>query len=374
MLNNTCGQGSAERAPDRETRPDAGLTSTSTVQSTAVAAAKPGRGIVEYEAAKRSGAASFNQLAAAILFSQLNFTPDPRDRAIYEGYIEDLTEAFEAAHGHITHSLYCERTVAAAVLTDRLEFCAIYSTLDAKDAGIADMLLECDRLNVEADRVLAGAGRLNELQTTKTLIYAAVTRLLSLLDAESAPPRPILEVHRREVGNAKDYYLRAATRHAKFDYFLGMLIGGALSALVIAASASALRYASGLGIIRTTLIGCLTAGGVGAVISVMSRMTFGEFTVDYEAGRRILLMLGAFRPVIGMVLGAAMWVLSASGVLAIGPTSDKAQVPFFQILIAFLAGFSERWAQDMLGRTADEIGGRGGARRNRRKKGNQPSN
>jgi hypothetical protein len=93
-----------------------------------------------------------------------------------------------------------------------------------------------------------------------------------------------------------------------------------------------------------TLVGCLTAGAIGAVVSVMSRMTFGELTLDYEAGRRILMMLGAFRPVIGMALGAAMWVLSASDVLAIGP-SDPAKMPYFRILIAFLAGFSERWAQ-----------------------------
>jgi hypothetical protein len=54
-----------------------------------------------------------------------------------------------------------------------------------------------------------------------------------------------------------------------------------------------------------------------------------------------------------MIFGAAMWALSASGVLAIGP-SGEGRLPFF-FLIAFLAGFSERWAQDMLGRSADEI-------------------
>jgi hypothetical protein len=60
-----------------------------------------------------------------------------------------------------------------------------------------------------------------------------------------------------------------------------------------------------------------------------------------------------------MTLGAAMWTLSSSGVLAIGPSfGDKTQeLPFFHILIAFIAGFSERWAQDMLGRAANQIGG-----------------
>ena len=68
-------------------------------------------------------------------------------------------------------------------------------------------------------------------------------------------------------------------------------------------------------------------------------------------------MLGAFRPVIGMVMGAAMWVLTASGVLTILP-SDPSKLTFFRILTAFLAGFSERWAQDMLGSTTRQIAGR----------------
>ena len=33
------------------------------------------------------------------------------------------------------------------------------------------------------------------------------------------------------------------------------------------------------------LVACLIAGAVGATVSVMSRMTFGELSLDYEAGR-----------------------------------------------------------------------------------------
>jgi hypothetical protein len=66
-------------------------------------------------------------------------------------------------------------------------------------------------------------------------------------------------------------------------------------------------------------------------------------------------MLGAFRPVIGMALGAVMWVLTGSGVLVV--PADPIQLRFFRVLAAFLAGFSERWAQDMLGHTANHIAG-----------------
>lgn len=59
--------------------------------------------------------------------------------------------------------------------------------------------------------------------------------------------------------------------------------------------------------------------GLGAVVSVMSRITFGGLSLDYAAERRLLIMLGAFRPVVGMVLGAAMMVVVASCVFADRP-------------------------------------------------------
>ncbi|HEX4556474.1 MAG TPA: hypothetical protein VH249_20965 [Xanthobacteraceae bacterium] len=374
MLDNASEQATEGLRPDElAPRRSAKLAAINLPETSTAGKAEPPGEIVEYETAVKCRAASFSQLASAVFFSQEKFTSDPLGRAVYASYIAPLTEAFEASHGHITHSFYCERIIAAAVLTARHELWVIYPTPEAKEVATADILFECDRLNVEADRVLAGAGRLKDLQTTKILIYAVVTRLLSLLDTQTPPPRTILDLHWREARNAHDYYLRAAVRHAKFDYFLGMLIGAALCSVLVAVSALILtRHLSSPDATVRTLIGCLTAGGVGAVVSVMSRMTFGELTLDHEAGRRILTMLGAFRPVIGMVLGAAMWVLAASGVLAVGP-KDPAQLPFFYILIAFLAGFSERWAQDMLGRAADQIGGSGAARRNFRRKGDRPS-
>jgi hypothetical protein len=69
-------------------------------------------------------------------------------------------------------------------------------------------------------------------------------------------------------------------------------------------------------------------GAVGAVVSVMSRMTFGKLSLDYEAGRWMLIVLGVFRPAIGMVFGVALWVRPASGALGIGP-KDRALMPFF---------------------------------------------
>jgi hypothetical protein len=317
---------------------------------------EPTARIVEYDSAISRHEASFTQLGAAIFFARPEFSPDPSKRLVSERYIEPLTEAFEAAHGHITHSFYCRRVTAAAVLTDRHQLWVIHPPLEPNVLPIADLLFECDRLNTEADRVLVGKERSTDLQTTKILIYGALVKSLALLDSQLGPaPKEIIELHKRELEQAAHYYLRAASRYAKFDYFVGMLVGIFVCLLVIALGALVWVLFGFDAYIGKILVGCLVAGGIGAVISVLSRMTFGELVLDYEAGRRLLTMFGGFRPVIGMAFGAAMWVMAGSGVLALGP-SEASKIPYFQILIAFLAGFSERWAQDMLGRTADQIG------------------
>jgi hypothetical protein len=311
-------------------------------------------GIAEYEAAITRNSASFLQLGSAVLYSKQQFSCDPSERALYGRYVQRLTGPFEAEHGEITHSFYCERILAAAILTKRAELYTLSPTPEAEEVGVANILFECEHLNVEADRVLA---RTDDLMTTKMLIYNVVTKLLSLLDKQTPLPAAVLELHRKEAKHAQDYYDRAAARHAKFNYFLGMMLGAFLCAAIIAISALILNVST-FDFTANRLIGCLAAGvgAVGAVVSVMSRTTFGKLSLDYEAGRRMLIVLGVFRPAIGMVFGVALWVLSASNALGIGP-KDETLMPFFQILIAFLAGFSERWAQDMLGRAADQIGG-----------------
>jgi hypothetical protein len=323
-----------------------------------VNAAEPTKRIPEFESALERAAASFTQLGTAIFFSGDKFNASPVGRSAYARYIAPLTEAFEKAHGHITHSFYCQNIISAAVLTDRNELWIIHPPIDVNVLPIADLLFECDRINVEADRILGGAGRLSDLQATKILIYSVVVKLLTLIDGPTPPlSRNILDLHWREVKHAHDYYLRAAERYAKFDYFRGMLIGILVCLVLIAVSAT-IWWQFGFDLdIGRALIGCLTAGGIGAVVSVMSRMTFGELSLDYEAGRRLLTMFGGFRPVIGMAFGAAMLVLYESGILSIGPIGDQTKTKqlFFFTLISFLAGFSERWAQDMLGRTADQL-------------------
>ena len=192
-------------------------------------AVSPHGQLPEYEAAVRRGSASFAQMAAAVFYSREQFMASPAKRAVYEGYIKPLTEAFESTHGAIVYSFYCQHLIAAAVLTDRRELSVIPPPVTADIAPIAELLFECDRLNVETERVLSGAERLADLQTTKRLIYEIVVKLLTLAEEQSLKKHQIshqiIELHRKEVKRAQDYYLRAAARFAQFDYFRGMLVG-----------------------------------------------------------------------------------------------------------------------------------------------------
>jgi hypothetical protein len=75
----------------------------------------------------------------------------------------------------------------------------------------------------------------------------------------------------------------------------------------------------------------------------------GNLRVRMEPGASTVRLLGAFRPIIGAVLALAILTLVLGGLIPLAPPSDPAQKAFFLAGLAFLSGFSERYAQDMLG-------------------------
>jgi hypothetical protein len=99
------------------------------------------------------------------------------------------------------------------------------------------------------------------------------------------------------------------------------------------------------------------AGAVGAIVSVMTRLSGSGVAIDYETGRGYLALLGAFRPLIGATFGVALYFGIASGILQTAIPTDANEVFVFFAFIAFLAGFSERWAKDMLVVGRDSVAG-----------------
>ena len=146
-------------------------------------------------------------------------------------------------------------------------------------------------------------------------------------------------------------------RSSKMQYFLGMVVVGMLvwaplAALAFSVSTTWLQ-AAGLSFVPI----CILTGGVGAIVSVMARMTTGALSIGHAAERRMLWLLGGFRVIIGTVLGSALCVLAQGGLVPIELPDDAGRVQAFYAGLAFLAGFGERWAQDMLGQAQRRLSG-----------------
>jgi hypothetical protein len=91
------------------------------------------------------------------------------------------------------------------------------------------------------------------------------------------------------------------------------------------------------------------AGAVGALVSVLSRMSSGsdKFSIDFEVGRPLLRRLGLYKPLVGAVFGVALYFVLTSGLLLTDPPEGKRL--YFYGIVAFLAGFSERFTGVIFG-------------------------
>lgn len=183
----------------------------------------------------------------------------------------------------------------------------------------------------------------------KDLVVLALAAQGGKLDLK--PHLPALRVeNERDLADVSAFYVRTATRSAYIEYFLGMIVG-VLSNLALAAGALAfVGYGApelwGVKVAQADQARALLAviaGGMGVFLSVLMRMSAGRFTVDYEIERRDLRVIASFRPYIGAVSGLAVLFALKGGVLVVHDGDANAWVLG---LLAFVAGFSERFARD----------------------------
>jgi hypothetical protein len=89
-------------------------------------------------------------------------------------------------------------------------------------------------------------------------------------------------------------------------------------------------------------------GALGSVTSIMVRIQdFDTETARYANKPGILVLYGFFKPLIGMFFALFCFALLNAGLLPAVVLPEGKQTYFF-ITIAFLAGFSERFARDLL--------------------------
>jgi hypothetical protein len=286
----------------------------------------------------------------------------PFDAEIEQLYADRLA-AFEAANGKIIQAYWCTYEISGLALTEekikqpwwrgrRTETrITLHGETDwaLRDSPeLANQIHKIDNLAVRADEILRETGERIAMQ----LLMAAMRHVLSYVDrAGGAPTRPddirkIVKQSDAEIAEARKYYDQAAGNASRIVYAGGMLYGAAFLALVTVA-AGLIFWAAGAfdKPIAWTLIACASAGGVGSAISVLLRMRSGNFTQDYEVGRKIVRRLAVGRPFIGASFAVVLFLGLKSGLVDLGGLSPATRTIYFYSVIGFLAGFSERWAR-----------------------------
>jgi hypothetical protein len=289
------------------------------------------------------------------------------DLKTLEQEYHDLVVSFQRSEGEIVRAYWCTTEASAVVLTEkrkrlgwlpwrrlgslRLHRETEWVTADAP--VIAELLHNGDTLAIRINRVLTQEPR----RIAMEWVFSEQSYLLGFVERMGGRPSrrntdATVARHQLQVDRIERYYDRAANKAARIRYFIGMLVGllfvaalGALVAVVIELFAHL-----DLGADSTRkFYACFGAGAVGAMVSVMTRMRQRDgVTLDYEVGAGLILMLGAFRPVLGAIFGVLAYFALASDFLGVTPPSPDTAF-FFYALIAFAAGFSERFAHVILG-------------------------
>ena len=284
-------------------------------------------------------------------------------------------EAFEARNGRLVDAYWCRSEASAVAITCRdptpfarhvmrrtpsMRFHAATDWKTSRSPGIATLLQDCQTLAIRVGEVLTGTSQ----WIATRWIMSVASFLLARCDAE--PPRlqdkrrTAATTHARTYAAPKlrtieSYYLKAAEKRARMVYVWGMVQGiigfAALIAIVsgyLAATSRPSLHDAG----AQQLAATIAAGGVGALISVLLRMDerrTSTFKIDAEIGGRAVRRLGLFRTTVGAILATAVFCALKAGLVQQIKLPSGTTAIYFYMVVAFLSGFSERWAQIVLG-------------------------
>ena len=282
---------------------------------------------------------------------------------------EDALASFQDAEGEIVRAYWCSSEASAVVLTERrwrrlrwlpwrrvgsfgLHRATDWVTDEAP--RIAELLHSGDTLTIRINRVLNAVPR----RIAMEWVFSEQSYLLGFVERSGRRPSPealesAVQRHQEEIGRLERYYDRAASKAARIWYFGGMLCGLAGVIALGALIPFVLRPFGEVALASTPMrrfYACFVAGAIGAVVSVMTRMRDEErLSLDYEVGEFLIVLLGAFRPLLGAVFGVVAYFAIEGGV--IGLTVPRGHPAFFYYAVfAFLAGFSERFVHVILGK------------------------
>jgi hypothetical protein len=320
----------------------------------------------------QTGASLFPELVWAHFIWEKQLDQDNPDEALEAAYRTKL-KSFEDCEGKLISAYWSTYRASATALTEkpqrvnvlkqifgvddsvmRLHRVSDWATRDAEP--IAHVLQHCDALAIRVSQVLRGPPERIAMQ----LIASVAKNLLGYVDRKGGKPQP-MEARRfaaaqeEELHRIETFYDRAGTKAGRLVYFRGMVIGACILVPIMAALALLFLLFGFWDEEHTQKLqyfyAAATAGALGALVSVLQRMSSptGAFRIDYEVGRAAITRLGAFRPFIGAIFGLAAYFLFEGGLVTTELTDLDQRAFYFYGSIAFLAGFSERWTQVMVG-------------------------
>jgi hypothetical protein len=281
---------------------------------------------------------------------------------------------FQAAEGEILDAYWCWNEASAVALTAkrkkripfrrgvpqiRLHRATDWATIKVPE--VAELLHHYDSLAIRVSEILTPAPKRIAMER----IFAEQSYLLGFVETTKAKPsesqvRKLVEKQRAALKHIEDYYDRAGENAARIYYFFGMMVGLFLLAAVATATTVPLVVSAGVDPVEMRdYVASYAAGAIGAVVSVMSRMrqdttTQQGFRVDYEVGKGPLWFLGGVRPLLGAIFGTATYFALQSSLVQMSPQApDKAF--YFFALLAFLSGFSERFAHVIFGQAEKTV-------------------
>jgi hypothetical protein len=176
----------------------------------------------------------------------------------------------------------------------------------------------------------------------RTMVAEGVARALDDEDNKSA----------EKIHNQAEAFVRARLAELARSWYLTT----GLFALLLAALVMGLEWFFLRAEVYATYAMCLAAGAAGAAFSLIARI--GSFPLDPAAGRRLHTLEAVARVLVG-VLGAFLAVLAVKSKLLLAPVAEQG-LPSF-LLIAFVAGSSERFVPNLVQRVEDASFGKPGA-------------
>jgi len=329
------------------------------------AAGGPGRcDNPEHLSALRRDAVTFSQIFGAKRIVIQHERDNASDVGLRRRCYLELRESYQKRAGRILAEYYSDDYSKGVLATDLGELEIMGSGLHHE---VSTRLARCEKLAGEATRLLRGDDR----RVCALKFYSAAAHLLAY-DApteEGKTPDEIIADRDRVkqdlayvdelLDQAQLYYLRAARLSAELDYTRGVLVGTVLMwgiGWIGNWMLNTWRIDS-LDVMPITTL--FVTGGIGAMVSVMSRLHNGNLTLNYEAGRRHIIALGVIRPLIGGLFALVILFLLRSQMVTTIKPVDNIPIIYFNAVIGFFAGFSERFVQDMLSRGpgGDQYGG-----------------